>query len=578
MTSTAILFMVTEIIGGLAFFLFGMNTMSNGLAQLAGGSLEKTVKKMTANDFVGFLLGAGITVAIQSSSAVTVMIVGLVNSGVMPFADTFGMILGSNVGTTLTAWITTLSGIQSGGNFFLALLEPATFAPVLAFIGIAMRMLSKSEKKANTGLIFLGFAILMSGMSMMSGAVASVKDSPFFINMLTAFESPLIALLVSIVFTGIIQSSAATVVIVQSLALAGAMSYRVAIPLIIGANIGTCITALISAIGTNKEARKVVLLHIYINTLGGILCIALLYLGIMFNPAFLTGKVGVVGVAVVHSLFNILNALLFLPLKKPLVKVCEKTVLGKKDETAIAFLDERVLNNIPIAIAECTRLKNEMSKLTADAVKKSLDMIFDFSADKFDEIIKTEAVIDEYEQALNKYLVFIGSKNITRAESYAVARMLHSIGDIERVSDYAVNLGYNSKKFYEKKISVHDTAANDMNKLNAMLKNMIDMSFSCICDDNTDIHSAVLAISKLLFNRKEFLKGEYATRYEDNNPASEAIYAFFDVLANLERISDRLSRLVSYNVHIINEAKGKKDVKAPDITEAYNKYDQMYSL
>lgn len=281
MTATEILIVFATLVGGLAFFLYGMNAMSSGLEQMAGGKLESTLKRVTKSGILSFFLGAGITIAIQSSSAMTVMLVGLVNSGIMDFAETFSMIMGSHVGTTLTAWILTLSGI-SGDNFFLVLLQTSTFAPILAFVGIVLRMMSKKEKRRNLGMILLGFAVLMAGMQMMSGSMSSFKDDPSFVNILTAFKSPIVALLASVVFTGIIQSSAATVAIVQALALSAfatdnPITYQMAIPLIIGANIGTCMTALISSIGTNKNAKRVVAMHIYTNAFGGIFYMILLY-------------------------------------------------------------------------------------------------------------------------------------------------------------------------------------------------------------------------------------------------------------------------------------------------------------
>ncbi|MBQ7726512.1 MAG: Na/Pi cotransporter family protein, partial [Clostridia bacterium] len=311
MTSTDLLLMAAELLGGLAFFLYGMSAMSGGLEQMAGGKLERTLRRVTSRSFLSFCLGAGITIAIQSSSAMTVMLVGLVNSGIVQFADTFYMIMGSHVGTTLTAWILTLGGI-SGDNFLLTLLRPMTFAPLLAFIGIVLRMLSKRERKQNLGMILIGFAVLMCGMDMMSNSMNTFQENESFKSLLVAFSSPALALLISTVFTGIIQSSAATVAIVQALALAAAstnapLTWQAAIPLVIGANIGTCVTALISAIGTSRDAKRVVALHTYTNAIGGVVCTAILYLIMVISPGLLARPIGIFGVAVVHSVFNILN-------------------------------------------------------------------------------------------------------------------------------------------------------------------------------------------------------------------------------------------------------------------------------
>ena len=304
--------MIVMLVGGLVFFLFGMNVMSDGLETMAGGKLEKTMKKVTANDFFGFFLGAGITIAIQSSSAFTVMLVGLVNSGIMDFTNTFGMIMGSNVGTTLTAWLLSLAGLE--GNFFITLLNPSTFAPLLAGIGIVMQMFSKDDKKKQLGNIFIGFSILICGMDFMSDSMASVRTLNGFDTFLSTLKSPIIALLVSTAFTGVIQSSAATIGIVQALALSGGITWEMAIPLVLGANIGTCVTALISAIGTNKNAKRVVVMHFSVNVFGSVLCMIIMYIMRAFGVSILDAEIAMVGVAIVHTLFNAINTILLLPI------------------------------------------------------------------------------------------------------------------------------------------------------------------------------------------------------------------------------------------------------------------------
>ncbi|MBO4734481.1 MAG: Na/Pi cotransporter family protein, partial [Clostridia bacterium] len=405
MSSTEILIILATLVGGLAFFLYGMNAMSSGLEQMAGGKLESTLKKVTKSGLLSFFLGAGITIAIQSSSAMTVMLVGLVNSGIMGFADTFSMIMGSHVGTTLTAWLLTLSGI-SGDNFFLVLLQPSTFAPILAFAGIVLRMVSKREKRRNLGTILLGFAVLMAGMQMMSGSMSSFKENPAFIGILTAFKSPIIAMLAALVFTAVIQSSAATVAIVQALALSAfstenPITYQMAIPLIIGANIGTCMTSLISSIGTNKNAKRVVAMHVYTNAFGGIFYMILLYAVMLINPDTLAAPISIFGVAVVHSLFNIANTILFTPLKKPIISLCQKTVKSDKSEKHTVFLDERLFNNPPIAIMECRRLVDEMARISCDAVLSAIDTIFKYDEATVSRIKEAEALTDKYEDKLS---------------------------------------------------------------------------------------------------------------------------------------------------------------------------------
>ena len=374
MNSTQILTIIAGLVGGLTFFLFGMNVMSDGLEKMAGGALERTMKKVTSNDFLGFFLGAGVTIAIQSSSAMTVMLVGLVNSGIVEFTNTFGMIMGSNVGTTLTAWLLSLTGI-SGDNFFLTLLQPMTFAPILAFVGIVLQMLSKKEKQKNLGFIFIGFAVLMTGMEMMSASMDFLKgeEGRNALNaLLSVFNKPFLALLASTAFTGVIQSSAATIGMVQALALTGAITYEMAVPLVLGANIGTCVTALLSCVGTNKNAKRVVVLHFAVNTFGSLICMVLLYIIKIFAGGFIASTVGMLEVAIIHTAFNVVATVVFTPIKKLLLNFCIRCVPDKGEKEHTAFLDERLFVNTSLAISECRRLTSEMAEHAREAIGLSI--------------------------------------------------------------------------------------------------------------------------------------------------------------------------------------------------------------
>ncbi len=551
MASTAILVMIAGILGGLTFFLFGMSTMSGGLEQMAGGSLERTMKKVTSNDFAGFALGAGITIAIQSSSAMTVMLVGLVNSGIMAFADTFGMIMGTHVGTTLTAWITTLSGISGNKSFFMTLLNPATFAPILAFVGIAMKMFSKNERKKTLGIIFIGFAILMAGMGMMSEAVSSAKDNPAFIKMLTAFKSPIVALLVSTVFTGIIQSSAATVVIVQSLALTGTVSYQIAIPLIVGANIGTCMTALISCIGTNKEAKRVVAMHIYTNAIGGILCIILMYIVMAVNPSLMASHtIGVVGVAVVHSLFNIANTIFFIPFKTPLLKLCRLSVKRDDSETHTVFLDERVFNNSPLAISECRRLVDEMAKITEASVYDALSLLDNYDETVAARVVESEKTVDKYEDRLGEYLVRISANKLGTKESYIIARMIHSLGDFERISDHALNLSESANEIKTKKILFSADGSNDIFVMTKALKEIVKLTFESFALDDVSIAGEVEPLEQVIDKLKDIIKARHVKRLQSGDCTMQMGFVLNDLLTNFERISDHCSNIAVYTLQL----------------------------
>lgn len=587
MASTEILAMIAGILGGLTFFLFGMSTMSGGLEKMAGGTLERTMKKVTANDVSGFFLGAGITIAIQSSSAMTVMLVGLVNSGIMGFADTFGMIMGSHVGTTLTAWITTLNGIGGSDNFFLTVLQPTTFAPILAFVGIAMRMFSNKERKKDIGVIFIGFAILMAGMSMMSAAVSGLKDNTAFQSMLTAFKSPAVALIVSTVFTGIIQSSAATVVIVQSLALTGTISYQVAIPLIIGANIGTCMTALISCIGTNREAKRVVAMHIYTNAIGGVVCVIVMYLVMAFKPELMANHyANIFSVAIIHSLFNIINTIAFIPFKKAVIRLCELTVKKDNDSSHTVFLDERLFNNTPLAISECKRLTNEMAELAKASMLSAINLIHDYSDEENERIRSVETLVDKYEDKLGTYLVRISSNDLSKSEAYFVGRMLHSIGDFERISDHAVNLCNTAQELRDKKIWFSPKAEEEIKVITSALEEILDITVTSFVNDDATSATSVEPLEQVIDKLKAVLKSRHIDRLQKGDCTTQIGFIFSDLLANYERVSDHCSNVAVYTMQLgstteldahnyLNKYKSASNEVFLDI---YNAFERKYTV
>ena len=552
MSPAEILIIFATLVGGLAFFLYGMNTMSTGLEQMAGGKLESTLKKVTKSGFLSFSLGAGITIAIQSSSAMTVMLVGLVNSGILDFSDTFSMIMGSHVGTTLTAWLLTLSGI-SGENFFLTLFQPSTFAPILAFIGIVLRMVSKKEKRRNLGIILIGFAVLMAGMTMMSKSMSEFKDDPAFIGILTAFKSPIVALLASVAFTAVIQSSAATVAIVQALALSSIdtsnpITYQMAIPLVIGANIGTCMTALISSIGTSKNAKRVVAMHIYTNVFGGLFYMLILYGVILVNGDLLNSPISIFGVAVVHSLFNVANTILFTPLKKPIVTLCRKTIKSDNTEKHTVFLDERLFNNPPIAIMECRRLVDEMARFACDAVLAAIDTLYEYDEGTIARVKEMEALTDKYEDKLSTYLVRISSKNISDKDSHTVARLLHAINDFERIGDHALNLCLRGIEIKEKNIVFSQDAMEELDVITRAIVEIINITKnSFICDD---IGEAMLVepLEQVIDKLNYELKDRHVTRLKEGKCTVNLGFVFSDILADYSRISDHCSNIAVYTL------------------------------
>lgn len=588
--STQILIMFAMLVGGLAFFMYGMNVMSAGLEQMAGGGLERTMKKVTSNDFLGFFLGAGITVAIQSSSAFTVMLVGLVNSGIMQFGNTFGMIMGSNVGTTLTAWILSLAGI-SKDSFVMTLLQPMTFAPILAFVGIVLRMFSKSQKKHDLGLILVGFAVLMFGMELMSASMVSVRSIPGFDKFLASLKSPIIALLVSTIFTGVIQSSAATIGIVQALALAqlttnNPLTWQMAIPLVLGANIGTCVTALISGAGTNKNAKRVVIMHFFVNVFGSSLCMIIMYIMQIFGINLLNSPITMVGVAIVHTMFNLVTTIVLFPTKKLVIKLCTKLIPDGKDEKQhTVFLDERIFNNTPLAISECRRLSNEMADYTRQAIMTSLEMIDNYDEQKEQFVRDTETLTDKYEDKLGTYLVRLSSNNLSEDDSHAVSRMLHSLSDFERISDHALNLCGTALEIKEKNIVFSDDAKRELSVMIEALREIVNITVDSFVNDDFDAAAHVEPIEQVIDKLKDELKVRHIDRLQKGECTVQLGFVFSDLLTNIERVSDHCSNIAVYTIQQdspkLDTHKYLRKVKTEAVgnfVDEYNEYEKKYSI
>ncbi len=540
--------MIVPLLLGLTFFLFGMNVLSGGLETMTGGGLERTMKKVTSNDFFGFFLGAGITIAIQSSSAMTVMLVGLVNSGLVEFSNTFGMIMGSNVGTTLTAWLLSLAGLD--GKWYIEILNPSVFSPILAFIGIAMQMFSKSDKKKDLGNIFIGFAILICGMDLMSDSMLSVREMPWFKTFLTTLKSPIIALLISTAFTGIIQSSAATIGIVQALALSGDITWEMAIPLVLGANIGTCVTALIGSMGTNKNAKRVVVMHFFVNVFGSVLCMVIMYVLKAMGVGILGSEVTMVGVAVIHTLFNTINTITLLPIKKLLIKFCEFVVPDKEEKQHTVFLDERIFNNSGLAISECRRLTNEMADITRTSLRNSINLIFNYQSYNVEQIHESENLIDKYEDKLGTYLVRLSHNKLTESESHQIARMLHSIGDFERIGDHALNICKLAEEMNQKGISFSPEGMHELGVIGDAIKEIINLSIDSFISDDSEAACHVEPLEQVVDKLQKQLKALHITRLQNNECTIELGFIFTDILTNFERVSDHCSNIAVYTMQL----------------------------
>lgn len=582
--ATQILVMFAMLVGGLAFFLYGMSAMSGGLEKMAGGKLEQTMNRVTSNDLSGFFLGAGITVAIQSSSAMTVMLVGLVNSGILEFSNTFSMIMGSNVGTTLTAWLLSLAGIGDG-NFFITLLQPMTFAPILAFIGIAMRMMSKTEKKQNLGMIFIGFAILMYGMELMSDSMASVRTLDGFDTFLATLKSPIVALLISTVFTGIIQSSAATIGIVQALALAGGITWEMAIPLVLGANIGTCVTALLSAVGTNKNAKRVVVMHFSVNVFGSLLCMVIMYIMKAFGISILNAEIAMVGVAVIHTMFNTFNTIILLPLKKILIKFCEKIIPDKEEKAHTVFLDERIFNNLPLAVSECKRLTCEMAEHAKDSVSKAIDVFRNYDTEAIEFIRSEESLIDKFEDKLGTYLVRLSNSELGETTSHQIARMLHSIGDFERIGDHALNICALAEEMHTKGINFSSQAMHELDVVTDAITEIVNMTVDSFINDDVELASHVEPLEQVIDDLKKTLKSMHIQRLQNGECTIELGFVFTDLLTNYERISDHCSNVAVYTMQLHGELldthkylRKIKSSSAGIFVDDYSKYQAKYKI
>ncbi len=582
--ATQILSMLAMLLGGLACFLYGMNIMSSGLEQMAGGGLERTMKKVTSNDFLGFFLGAGITIAVQSSSAMTVMLVGLVNSGIVLFRNTFGMIMGSNVGTTLTAWLLSLMGVGDG-NFFMTLLQPMTFAPILAFIGIVLRMMSKSEKKHNLGLIFIGFFVLIFGMELMSDSMLSVRTMPGFDKFLSSLTSPIIALLVSTIFTGVIQSSAATIGIVQALALSGGITWQMAIPLVLGANIGTCVTSLISSVGTNKNAKRVVILHFFVNVFGSLLCMIIMYIMQFAGIKILNAEIDMVGVAIVHTMFNLVTTVVLFPIKRLVMDICEKLVPDTEEKQHTAFLDERIFNNTPLAISECRRIANEMAEHTRNAIMTSLQIIYDYDENKAAKVHELETLTDKYEDKLGTYLVHLSSNTLSEDDSHSVSRMLHSLNDLERMGDHALNICSTALEIKDKQIIFSNEAKAEMGVMVSALTEIINITVDSFINDDFDMAALVEPLEQVIDKLKSQLKSRHIDRLQKGECTVQLGFVYSDLLTNIERVSDHCSNIAVYtlqqNSPKLDTHKYLRKVKTSAVgnfIEEFENYEKKYSL
>ncbi|MBQ4561096.1 MAG: Na/Pi cotransporter family protein [Clostridia bacterium] len=584
---TSILIQVFMLLGGLAFFLFGMNVMSSGLEKLSGGKLQSTLNKATNNTAKSLVLGAGITIAIQSSSALTVMLVGLVNSGIMSLKSTVGVIMGSNIGTTLTAWITSLTGIESDGP--IALLKPSSFSPLLAFIGIVLTMMSKSNKKRDIGNILLGFGVLMFGMELMGDAMAPIANLPTetFAKVISIFNNPIIGVLVGAIFTGVIQSSAASVAILQNLAhTTGQISYGMAIPIIMGQNIGTCVTSLISSIGVNKNAKRVACIHIMFNLIGTVIVLLLYIPAYFILSEFLTTNINTFGIAICHSIFNVFTTLLLLPFNKLLVKLANIIIKDKKGiEEQYTFIDERLLNTPAFAIQECTHRCIEMASKAETCIIAAINLCGNYDERRAKDIIKIEDDIDMYEDKLGTFLVKLSKSELSDKDSAEVSKMLHSIGDFERLGDHAVNLIKVAQEMHEKNISFTADANADLSIARKALIDIVTMTVNAYTTGDLNAANNVEPLEQVIDFIISTIKSRHISRLKVGECTIEHGFVLNDMLTNFERVSDHCSNIAVTMIEVVQDSydtheylHALKSIDNEKFKEKFKEYAMQYKL
>lgn len=590
------IFGLLTMLGGLALFLYGMNTMGDGLAKMAGSRLEQILEKLTSTPLRAILLGAGVTAVIQSSSATTVMVVGFVNSGIMKLSQAVGIIMGANVGTTITSWILSLSGVE-GDSFFVQLLKPSSFSPVLALIGVIFLLFLKDEKKKDIGTILLGFAVLMFGMETMSGAVKPLADVPEFTNLFVAFKNPILGMLVGAVLTAIIQSSSASVGILQAMCATGAVSFGAAIPIIMGQNIGTCVTAMISSVGASKNAKRTALVHLYFNLIGTVIFMIAFYaLNAIFQFAFLDQAANGAGIAVVHTAFNIMATLLLAPFSKVLERLAvlsipdhEEPSAGKEsqkklEDAGMKLLDERFLEHPSFAVAQAKAAANEMAKLVNEALLLAIRLNEEYDKSSVKHISELEERVDAYEDVLGTYLVRLCAKPLTEHDNHVLTTLLHSISDLERMADHAVNLAQNVQRMHKADSHFSKRAAAELAVFSDALKEILSLTFRVFEDEDVVAAAQVEPLEEVIDDLKEEIRARHIKRLAKGKCTIELGFALTDLVTNYERIADHCSNIavaviqMDEEEHDVHKYLGQVKTEDPRFAQLYHSYKERYVL
>ena len=578
------LFDVLTLLGGLSLFLFGMNLMGASLEKRAGSSLKILLGKLTSRKILGFLTGMGVTAVIQSSSATTVMVVGFVNSGLLTLRQAISVIMGANVGTTVTAWILSLTGLD-GDNFFVMLLKPTSFTPILALIGVVLTMMAKSDKKKDVGMILLGFAVLMFGMDTMSGAVAGLEEVPEFRNILLMFSNPVLGVLAGAGLTAIIQSSSASVGILQALSATGQVTYGAAIPIIMGQNIGTCVTAMISSVGANKNAKRAAVVHLLFNIVGTAVWLAVFYgINAVVQFSFVSHSIDQLGIAVVHTAFNILCTALLFPFSGLLEKMACRLVPDTKAPEKIQILDERFLATPSVAIDRCQEVAETMARISMDALKTSCQLIEHYDPKSAQAVRETEQEADQYEDMLGTYLVKLGRADLNAADSRETAKLLHIIGDFERISDHAVNLVESAEEIRNKGLSFSVHAKQELAVLTAAVGEVMDLALDAFLQNDPALAAKVEPLEQVVDTLKEQLRNRHILRLQNGECTIELGFVWSDLLTSLERVADHCSNIAGCVIEMSHDSLDVHEyldnVKAggPGFLRAYEAYAQKYAL
>ena len=578
------IFDVFTMLGGLAMFLYGMSIMGDGLEKAAGNRLTGILETASKTPVRGLLLGAVVTAVIQSSSATTVMVVGFVNSGIMRLSQAIGIIMGANVGTTATSWILSLTGVQ-GDAVWIKMLKPSSFSPILAAVGIVMYMFLKNDKKKDLGTIFLGFAILMFGMETMSDAVAPLKDVPQFQQLFVRFENPILGVLVGAGVTAIIQSSSASVGILQALSATGAISLGSAIPIILGQNIGTCATAMISSVGTNKNARRTALVHLYFNVIGTLSFLILFYtLNAIFKFSFVSGSANAFSIAVVHTCFNVVATGLLLPFNKLLEKLAYMTIPEDEEKEIFSRLDERLFEAPSVAISRCHDVAAEMANLANASMLRAMSLLDKYDPEIAAQVVADEDAVDQYEDELGSYLVKLSNRSLSHQDGLEITELLHNIGDFERISDHAMNIMETAQEMHEKKATFSEEAWAEITQMKNALQTIMEMSISAFEKNDLELAMRVEPLEDVVDDLKSILRGRHIERLKENKCTIELGFMFSDLLTNYERVSDHCSNIA---VSLLTSAQDNLDVHAvlsesrkheADYQELYKEYQRQFGV